>query len=83
MHSRVLHASKANGSGRSRNLYIAQIAAADALALTPNHLPSIHEGALLRGTEPKRIRAVAFDIETPETPETTFFDQQATVETPN
>ena len=77
MHSRVLHASKANRSDGSRNLYIAQIAAADALALTPNHLPSIHEGALLRGEEPKRIRAVAFDIEVPEIPETTFFDQQA------
>jgi len=83
MHSRVLHASKANRSRRSRNLYIAQIAAADALALTPNHLPSIHEGLLLRGEEPNRIRAVAFDIEVPEIPETTFFDQQAAVETPD
>ncbi len=77
MHSRVLHGSAANRSGRSRNLFIAQIAAADAKALVPNHLPSIHEGLLLRGTEPKRIRAVAFEIEVPEVPETTFFDQQA------
>jgi ectoine hydroxylase-related dioxygenase (phytanoyl-CoA dioxygenase family) len=77
MHSRVLHGSAANRSGHSRNLFIAQIAAADAKPLVPNHLPSVHEGLLLRGAEPNRIRAVAFEIEVPEIPETTFFDQQA------
>lgn len=77
MHCRVLHASGPNTTSRPRNLYIPQIAAADAIALSANHLPCIHEGLLLRGEEPNRIRSIDFDIEMPVIPETTFFDQQA------
>lgn len=77
MHCRVLHASGENNADRSRNLFISQIVAADALALSPNHIPSIHEGMILRGEEPNRIRSINFDIQMPEMPETTFFDQQA------
>jgi len=78
MHSRVLHGSTENRTDRSRNLFISQIAAADAVPLAPNHVPSVHQGLLLHGTEPRRIRCMAFEIEPPEIPETTFFDQQAT-----
>lgn len=77
MHSRVLHASGENKATRSRNLFISQIVAADAIPLAPNHLPSKHEGMILRGVEPRRIRSMDFDIPMPEIPETTFFDQQA------
>lgn len=77
MHSRVLHASGENNAMRSRNLFISQIVAADAIPLSPNHIPSKHEGMILRGVEPQRIRSMDFDIPMPEIPETTFFDQQA------
>lgn len=78
MHSRVLHASSANASDRPRTLFIAEIAAADAMPLTPNPLPSRHAGLLLAGSEPGRIRATSFEMEMPEIPTgASFFDQQA------
>lgn len=77
MHTRVLHASRANLTDRPRNLFIANIAAADAVPLARNHVPSVHAGMLLRGTEPNRIRAIDFDLEPAALPETTFFQQQA------
>lgn len=77
MHCRVLHASAENNADRSRNLFISQIVAADALPLAPNHIPSIHQGMILRGEEPNRIRSIDFDLQMPEIPDTTFFDQQA------
>jgi ectoine hydroxylase-related dioxygenase (phytanoyl-CoA dioxygenase family) len=79
MHCRTLHASRANRSDRPRNLFIAAIAAADAVPLVPNHVPSRHAGMLLRGREPNRIRSTPFEMEPPVLPETTFFDQQAGV----
>lgn len=77
MHSRVLHASRANRTGRSRNLFISAIAAADAVPLTPNQVPSTHAGMLLRGVEPQSVRSIPFELRLAATPETTFFDQQA------
>ena len=78
MHVRTAHASSPNRSSRARTLFIAGIAAADALPLAPNAVPSIHEGRLLRGREPNRIRSVAFEMEMPEVPEgASFFHQQA------
>jgi ectoine hydroxylase-related dioxygenase (phytanoyl-CoA dioxygenase family) len=78
MHSRVLHASSANASDQPRTLFIAEIAAADAMPLTPNPLPSRHAGLLLAGSEPGRIRATSFEMEMPEIPTgASFFDQQA------
>lgn len=76
MHCRVLHASRANTSNSPRNLFIAEIAAADAIPLAPNPVPSVHAGMILRGTEPGRIRSIPFDMDGPTIPETTFFDQQ-------
>ncbi len=78
MHSRLAHASSANGSERARTLFIAAIAAADAVPLATNAVPSRHAGMLLAGREPGRIRATSFDIEMPEVPEgASFFNQQA------
>lgn len=78
MHGRVAHASTANLSASPRTLFIAVIAAADAVPLSPNPLPSRHAGLLLHGEEPGRIRSIAFEMETPEIPEgASFFVQQA------
>jgi ectoine hydroxylase-related dioxygenase (phytanoyl-CoA dioxygenase family) len=77
MHARTVHGSRANTSEAARTLFIPVIAAADALPLAPNPLPSRHEGLLLRGKEPGRVRASAFDMELPEPPTgASFFNQQ-------
>ena len=77
MHARTLHASRANMTDLPRNLFISAIAAADAIPLAVNQVPSIHQGMLLRGAEPNRVRSIPFDLRLPETPKTTFFAQQA------
>jgi hypothetical protein len=77
MHSRLAHASSANLTDKPRSLFIAAIAAADAVPLAPNAVPSIHEGMMLRGTDPGRIRSVSFEMEAPEIPKgASFFEQQ-------
>lgn len=77
MHSRVAHASRANLSAGPRTLFIAAIAAADAVPLAGNAVPSRHAGMMLAGEDPGRIRSTAFDLEMPEVPEgASFFDQQ-------
>jgi hypothetical protein len=74
----VLHASSKNLTQRPRSLYIATLAAADAVPLAPCALPSIHAGRIVRGREPGVIRSVAFSMETPEIPSgASFFEQQA------
>ena len=79
MHSRVAHASSANTSDAARTLYIVTYAAADAARLAPVAVPSPDCGRMVRGSEPGRIRAVAFDVEIPEIPKgASFFEQQAT-----
>ena len=78
MHARVAHASGANHSDQPRTLFIAAIAAADAVPLSSNAVPSIHQGLILRGKEPGRIRTTTFEMETPEVPKgASFFEQQA------
>lgn len=80
MHSRVVHGSTANNSGHPRTLFIAEISAGDALPLTANPLPSKHQGLMLAGTDPMRIRTMPFEMDMPEVPKTaSFFDQQATM----
>lgn len=77
MHSRVAHASEANRSDGPRTLFIVAYAAADAIPLAANAVPSIHEGAMVRGTEPRRIRSMDFEMEMPEVPKgASFFVQQ-------
>ena len=78
MHSRVAHASTANKSDAARTLYIVTYAAADAAPLSPVAVPSPDSGRIVRGTDPGRIRSIAFDIETPVIPKAaSFFAQQA------
>ncbi|MEL7462863.1 MAG: phytanoyl-CoA dioxygenase family protein [Pseudomonadota bacterium] len=78
MHSRVAHASTANRSTRPRTLYIVTYAAADAAPLSPVAVPSPHQGHIVRGKEPGRIRSIDFEIETPVIPKgASFFAQQA------
>ncbi|MEM8795612.1 MAG: phytanoyl-CoA dioxygenase family protein [Pseudomonadota bacterium] len=78
MHSRVAHASTANRSDAPRTLYIVTYAAADAAPLSPIAVPSPHQGRIVRGSEPGRIRSMDFEIETPVIPKgASFFVQQA------
>lgn len=78
MHGRLAHASAANNSANPRTLFISVIAAADAVPLSPNPLPSKHMGKIIRGGETGRVRSVPFEMELPEIPEgASFFEQQA------
>lgn len=77
MHGRAAHASDINASDRARTLFIAVYAAADAIPLAPNPVPSDHAGRLVRGVEPGRIRSQSFDMDIPEYPKgASFFVQQ-------
>ena len=78
MHTRLLHGSAANRSAQPRTLFIAVYAAEDAVPCSPNPMPCLHQGELVRGEASGRIRCVPFDIPLPQLPETaSFFDQQA------
>jgi ectoine hydroxylase-related dioxygenase (phytanoyl-CoA dioxygenase family) len=78
MHSRVAHASTANGSNAPRTLFIVTYAAADAAPLSRIAVPSPHAGRIVRGKEPGRIRSMSFEIDTPAIPKgASFFVQQA------
>ncbi len=78
MHVRLAHSSGPNLSADPRSLFIAAVAAADALPLAPCAVPSLHGGMILRGREPGRIRSIAFEMEIPEVPKgASFFVQQA------
>lgn len=78
MHACLLHGSAANRSDRPRTLFITAYAAADAIPLTPNPVPGRHNGRMVRGEEPNRIRTTPFEMEVPEYPKgASFFVQQA------
>lgn len=78
MHTRLLHGSTANLSGKPRTLFITVYSAEDALPCSPNPVPSQYQGLVVKGEETNRIRAVAFNIKMPQKPTTaSFFDQQA------
>ena len=78
MHACLLHGSAANRSDRPRTLFITVYAAADAIPLTPNHVPGRHNGRIVRGEETNRIRTSPFEMEVPEYPKgASFFVQQA------
>ncbi len=81
MHTRLAHGSAPNRSALPRTLLITVYAAADAVACSPNPVPSRHDGMIVRGREPGRIRATAYELETPAYPKTaSFFNQQAGVD---
>ncbi len=80
MHTRLAHGSEPNLSALPRTLFICVYSAGDAMPLTPNPVPTEHMGLFVRGTDPRRVRSEAFDIEVPEYPKTSFFAQQSAQE---
>ncbi len=78
MHTRLLHGSAPNRSDHPRTLFIAEYRAEDAKPLQVNHLPSVHEGEVVRGERTNRVRCSSYEMEFPEVPkEASFFAQQA------
>ena len=78
MHTRVLHGSTPNNSDQPRTLFIAVYAAADSVRCSPNPVPNTHDGLIVRGVEPRRVRSEPWEIEIPEYPKAvSFFAQQA------
>ncbi len=77
MHTKLLHGSKPNQSKLPRTLFISVYAAADSMACSPNPMPSMFEGRLLRGIEPGTVRCCDLQLALPELPDSaSFFDQQ-------
>jgi len=81
MHTRVGHSSAPNLGDRPRRLFIAVYAAEDAVPLSPNPLPSTHDGMMVRGERTGRVRSVPFEIELPLRPTSgSFFNQQVNLD---
>lgn len=77
MHTRLAHGSAPNQSDHPRTLFICVYTAGDAAPCSPNPVPNIHDGLFVRGANPSRVRAVAYDVATPEYPKSaSFFGQQ-------
>jgi ectoine hydroxylase-related dioxygenase (phytanoyl-CoA dioxygenase family) len=77
MHTRAGHSSGPNLGARPRRLFIAVFSAEDAIPLSPNPLPSKHEGLLVRGERTGRVRSTPFELKLPQRPTTgSFFNQQ-------
>ena len=81
MHTRLMHGSTPNNSSAPRTLFIAVYAAADSVRCTLNPVPNTHDGMIVRGAEPGRVRSEHWEIEVPEYPKAvSFFAQQAAEE---
>jgi hypothetical protein len=77
MHTRAGHSSGPNLGTRPRRLFIVVYSAEDAVPLSPNPLPSKHEGMIVRGEKTGRVRSVPFEMKLPQRPQTgSFFNQQ-------
>ena len=78
MHTRLLHGSAANRSERPRTLHISVYSAEDAVPISPNPVPSLYEGRLVRGRRTGRVRSIGYELDLPQLPTgASFFDQQA------
>jgi len=78
MHSKLLHGSTSNRSLLPRSLFIITYKAEDAVALSPNHLPSDLVGMVVRGKKTGTVRCTSYSVELPEYPkEVSFFGQQS------
>lgn len=77
MHTRLAHGSEPNLSTMPRTLFISVYSAGDAMPCSPNPVPTEHMGVFVRGSDPRRVRGEAFDVQTPEYPKTSFFAQQS------
>jgi len=80
MHTRLAHGSAPNGSNAPRTLFICVYSAGDAMPLTPNPVPTQHQGLFVQGTDRGRIRSEAYEVEQPQYPKTSFFAQQSEAE---
>ena len=75
---RLLHGSAPNRSAKPRTLFICVYSAEDAIPLSPNPLPSTHEGRIVHGERTGRVRCVANELKLPQLPkQASFFAQQA------
>ncbi len=80
MHTRLAHGSAPNLSARPRTLFICVYSAGDAVPLTPNPVPTEHQGLFVRGTDTGRIRSEGYELARPQYPKTSFFAQQSAAE---
>ncbi|MEM6495795.1 MAG: phytanoyl-CoA dioxygenase family protein [Pseudomonadota bacterium] len=80
MHTRLAHGSAPNRSDNPRTLFICVYSAGDAIPLTPNPVPTKHQGLFVRGEDRGQIRSEAYEVATPQYPKTSFFAQQSTDE---
>lgn len=80
MHTRLAHGSAPNRSNDPRTLFICVYSAGDAVALTPNPVPTVHEGLFVKGSDKGTIRTEAYEVERPQYPKTSFFAQQSSQE---
>lgn len=81
MHTRLLHASGANHTDLPRYLFISVYTAEDAVALSANPLPSLHQSQLVYGRESGQVRMSANQLKLPQIPKgASFFVQQAGLE---
>lgn len=82
MHTCVAHGSAPNLSASPRTLFITVYSAADAVPLSPNPVPNLHEGLLVLGVDPHTIRSTEFRLRPAEFPKgASFFAQQARSDT--
>ena len=78
MHTRLLHGSSANVSAMPRTLFICVYASDDAVALSPNPMPSRYDGLMVAGRSRGVVRCIPFDMPLPQLPDSaSFFDQQS------
>ena len=80
MHSRLLHASLPNMTNAPRSLFIVTYVAEDAVPLSPNPIPHVYDGDIMRGRHTGRVRCTPYEMDLPEYPkEASFFGQQSKV----
>ncbi len=78
MHGRLLHGSGPNLSERPRTLFISAYRSEDCYPLETSHVPSVHEGELVRGVRTNRVRCTPLEMAFSEVPTgASFFEQQA------
>ncbi len=83
MHTCVAHGSAPNLSDMPRTLFIVVYSAADAMPCCPNPVPNRHDGLIVRGEDPRIVRATSYSVAVPEFPKgASFFTQQSETERP-
>ena len=73
MHSRLLHASLPNMTNAPRSLFIVTYVAEDAVPLSPNPIPHVYDGDIMRGRHTGRVRCTPYEMDLPEYPKEASF----------